>query len=677
MEPPGSANPARSAAQTKLQEAPIQPLDGNTGKISYATRVTTAPPTSASSTHRGCEAVTARKTTHNGIPAIIFKAKDYYGVMAEECRRTIVGRFIKIRPQIEKIRSRFTEKFALKGSVKIGVYDNHNVFLDFTNDEDVNTIWFRRVIEIEGRQMWLQKWTPDFKPEEDIPIVPVWILLPQLPFHMHTWHYVKQVASAVGIPLEMDIATACRTRPSMAKMVEYEGVPKYCRHCKKLGHSLIECRVLEKKKQVEQREIERMEEKAQEGSEEADKLTDESKEKGKPQQATQQIIIPGDEASSRGAVGTEKRKERGGMEVNETNEKQYDKNENKPENAAPIAEKIDSTEEDNTMRKRTRRKKKKNGCAKKAAKKKPNAGQEEDQMAGTTHRMETSNNIDNVEKKTNDIPQTSSEVQGKTKQAYIEKSGSNIQRVEESILKSSSLGSEIKNQPGIQLVVDLGKHQMTLQTTNKLPIQTSNDDCLKQLEEEAPNSSEDEQVDSLIDEQEDSFQQHLKQVVDNEGLFPRGRSRGRSRCKKKYVNANVISMDDQQMTLRFESNNEDDGIFKTAVYAKCTTGERKDLWKSLVNTESQVDGTWCIGGDFNVILEPCEKLGGFYELVQEVWDRQVAGNPMWRLQQKLKALGRKLSRRSREVIGYVYKKVDEWERVVQRLEELDQSNNTE
>ncbi|XP_019232594.1 PREDICTED: uncharacterized protein LOC109213268 [Nicotiana attenuata] len=509
MEPPDGANPARSAAQTKLQDAPIQPLDGNTGKISYATRVTMAPPTSASSTRRGCEAVTARKTTHNEIPAIIFKAKDYYGVMAEECRRTIVGRFIKIRPQIEKIRSRFAEKFTLKGSVKIGVYDNHNVFLDFTNDEDVNTIWFRRVIKIEGRQMWLQKWTPDFKPEEDIPIVPV--------------------ASAVGIPLEMDIATACRTRPSMAKvrvevdllkplltsvwvgsddedsplrgftqMVKYEGVPKYCRHCKKLGHSLIECRVLEKNKQVEQREIERMEEKAQEG----------------------------DEASSRGAVGTEKRKEQGGMEVNETNEKQYDKNENKPENAAPIAEKIDSTEEDNTMRKRTRRNKKRNGSAKKAAKKKPNvtfkpgisklienrnkAGQEEDQMAGTTHRMETSNNIDNVEKKTNEIPQTSSEVQGKTKQAYIEKSSSSIQRVEESILESSSLGSEIKNQSGIQLVVDLGKHQMTLQTTSKLAIQTSNDDCLKQLEEEAPNSSEDEQVDSLIDEQEDSFQQHLK-----------------------------------------------------------------------------------------------------------------------------------------------------------------------
>lgn len=74
----------------------------------------------------------------------------------EQCKRTIVGKFLKIRPQIEKIRSRFSEKFPLKGSVKIGVYDNYNVVLDFTNDEDCNTVWFRRVVEIEGLQMWLQ-----------------------------------------------------------------------------------------------------------------------------------------------------------------------------------------------------------------------------------------------------------------------------------------------------------------------------------------------------------------------------------------------------------------------------------------------------------------------------------------------------------------------------------------
>ncbi|XP_070010002.1 uncharacterized protein [Nicotiana sylvestris] len=148
-------------------------------------------------------------------------------------------------------------------------------------------VWYKRVIEIEGQQMWLQRLSPDFKPEEDLPIAPVWVLLPGLPFHMHTWHYVKQVVSSIGIPLEMDLATRGRTRPSMTKVrieidllkpqpenvyvgqiyedspqkgfvqkLEYEGIPKYCKFCKKLSHNMINCRVLERKKIAEAREEE-------------------------------------------------------------------------------------------------------------------------------------------------------------------------------------------------------------------------------------------------------------------------------------------------------------------------------------------------------------------------------------------------------------------------------------
>ncbi|OIT05152.1 hypothetical protein A4A49_54344 [Nicotiana attenuata] len=150
--------------------------------------------------------------------AVLFKASDYYGIMAAECTLTIVGRFLKPRPLIDRIRSKFKELISMKGSAKIGIYDNFNVFLDFTNEDDFNMVLYRRVIEIEGQQMWLQKWSPDFKPEEDLPVAPVWVLLPGLRFHMHTWQYVKQVVSSIGTPLEMDLATKGRTRSSMAKV---------------------------------------------------------------------------------------------------------------------------------------------------------------------------------------------------------------------------------------------------------------------------------------------------------------------------------------------------------------------------------------------------------------------------------------------------------------------------
>lgn len=60
---------------------------------------------------------------------------------------------------------------------------------------------------------------------------------------------------------------------------------------------------------------------------------------------------------------------------------------------------------------------------------------------------------------------------------------------------------------------------------------------------------------------------------------------------------------------------------------------------------------------------------------QEVWNMQIIVNPMWILQQKLKALSKKLSVWSREVIGDEYLKVTEWETEVQRLEEQELVKN--
>lgn len=99
--------------------------------------------------------VKARYTTHNGMPAVIFKASDYYGVMAEECWLTIAGKFVRTRPQIEKIRSAFAEKIPVKGNVKIRVYDFRIILINFSNEEDCKNVGCKRSIEIEGQQMWL------------------------------------------------------------------------------------------------------------------------------------------------------------------------------------------------------------------------------------------------------------------------------------------------------------------------------------------------------------------------------------------------------------------------------------------------------------------------------------------------------------------------------------------
>lgn len=148
IEPPGSADLARPKHHLVPPAVTNTTIEGIAPKPSYANTIAGIASTSTAPApaRHPRKSVVARQTTHNGMPTVIFKAKDYYGIMDEECKRTIVGRFLKPRPQIDRIRSRFRKQFSLKGNVKIGVYDNFNVFLDFTTDEDFKTIWYRRVI---------------------------------------------------------------------------------------------------------------------------------------------------------------------------------------------------------------------------------------------------------------------------------------------------------------------------------------------------------------------------------------------------------------------------------------------------------------------------------------------------------------------------------------------------
>ncbi|XP_059289250.1 J protein JJJ2-like [Lycium ferocissimum] len=246
-----------------------------------------------SSSSNSIQVVKARVSTHNGVPAVIFKAKEFYGAMTHHCRLTLVGKFLKSRHTIEKIRSAFAEKISTKRTVNIGAFDFRTVFMDFKCEQDYKNVFFRRMVEIDEQQMWLEQWTPDFKSDEDAPFAPVWVLLPGLPLNCHYWDYIKQILSPVGVPQMLDNATIAKNRPSLAKArviidltkprvekiwiglededtplrgfyqkLDYEQVPKYCKHYKRIGHSLEVCRWAEKKKQAQQnKKNQKMEEK--------------------------------------------------------------------------------------------------------------------------------------------------------------------------------------------------------------------------------------------------------------------------------------------------------------------------------------------------------------------------------------------------------------------------------
>ncbi|KAG5597029.1 hypothetical protein H5410_038261 [Solanum commersonii] len=209
-----------------------------------------------------------------GKPVVSF-SKEENDMLADTCKLTLIGKFTKICPSIEKIRDDFKITILLKGSVKIGAYNMHHIFLDFDLEADHRNVYGRNFLTLCNMQMKLLKWKPDFRPEAETTLAPVWINLPDLRWHFFEWDALCRIMAHIGVPIISDKATFSKTRPTKAKIkveiditkpqiseiqiviknengelesisqkVEYENVLDYCSNCKAQGHSDDNCRIL-------------------------------------------------------------------------------------------------------------------------------------------------------------------------------------------------------------------------------------------------------------------------------------------------------------------------------------------------------------------------------------------------------------------------------------------------
>ncbi|XP_055825039.1 uncharacterized protein LOC129893512 [Solanum dulcamara] len=118
-------------------------------------------------------------------------------------------------------------------------------------------------------------WNPWFNPKEETSSAVAWISFPELPPNFFVKEAVFSIATAVGKPLMVYLATANKTRPSCARIkvevdllatlpkriniaeedesgiikskwvrINYDYLPKYCKHCRLQGHEEKECRIL-------------------------------------------------------------------------------------------------------------------------------------------------------------------------------------------------------------------------------------------------------------------------------------------------------------------------------------------------------------------------------------------------------------------------------------------------
>ncbi|KAG5582020.1 hypothetical protein H5410_052647 [Solanum commersonii] len=158
--------------------------------------------------------------------SVVSFSKEENGMLVDTCKLTIIGKFSRIRPSIDKIRDDFLKVVPFKGFVKIGAYSMHHVFIDFDLKEDHRNVYEKNLLTICNIQMKLLKIVAPI----GVPIISDKAIVS------------KSRQTTTKVKVEIDIR---RTRVTEIRIdVKYENVPKYCFHCKVQGHSDAKCIVL-------------------------------------------------------------------------------------------------------------------------------------------------------------------------------------------------------------------------------------------------------------------------------------------------------------------------------------------------------------------------------------------------------------------------------------------------
>lgn len=108
---------------------------------------------------------------HKGLPLVSF-LDDEIDALAEPYRYSLVGTFWYGRPPMKVIREVF-EKIGFHQDLRITLLDKSHILLTFRNEADYLRCFYRRSWQISGCHMRITKWTVDFDPSADVPIVPI------------------------------------------------------------------------------------------------------------------------------------------------------------------------------------------------------------------------------------------------------------------------------------------------------------------------------------------------------------------------------------------------------------------------------------------------------------------------------------------------------------------------
>ncbi|XP_042038352.1 uncharacterized protein LOC121784256 [Salvia splendens] len=208
-------------------------------------------------------------TTSNKIPAIYFSGAEIQK-LATSLGHAIVGKFSHSIPASHQIQKALDNIKFCRGFSWRYINAKH-IFVQFEDITDYarflsgpkgTPIWY-----IDRHPMRVFKWSPDFDAYCESPIAAIWCNLIGLPIHLFDQSALFAIGKLLGTPIQVDRATANKTRLSFARIcveidiskpppeeiildicgretvqqVRWDKIPSYCRDCKHVGHKSDVC----------------------------------------------------------------------------------------------------------------------------------------------------------------------------------------------------------------------------------------------------------------------------------------------------------------------------------------------------------------------------------------------------------------------------------------------------
>ncbi|XP_060200453.1 uncharacterized protein LOC132628704 [Lycium barbarum] len=179
---------------------------------------------------------------------------------------------------MDELRKIIPDQCGIKGNCEIGLFRHRHVLIQLSLMEDLVNLCSKTSYYLNSKDGYSYLMRPliygtKFKTDEETSKVISWIALPDLMPTFFVKEAIFSIALAVGTPLHVNKATENRTRPSFARVkvminlldelpdfvnmeieddvsheiriekvkIRYDNLPKYCRECKLQGHNEDGC----------------------------------------------------------------------------------------------------------------------------------------------------------------------------------------------------------------------------------------------------------------------------------------------------------------------------------------------------------------------------------------------------------------------------------------------------